>query len=130
MLDFFVDLSEKRVDLGGSQFSESSLERGGILRVLPQRNVVTLELGIHVHLVQHCFFIARIVMVNNGSLRSFTKRLISNVESCAFMTRTFFRTNWHILCICFNNEPPRSFMCRSNVGILSLQMNVLRLHSS
>ena len=27
MLDFVVDLFEKRVDLGGSQFSESILER-------------------------------------------------------------------------------------------------------
>ena len=43
-LDFVVDLVEERVDLGGSQFSESSLERWYSAHA-SQQNVVALEFG-------------------------------------------------------------------------------------
>ena len=57
----------------------------------------------------------RIVMVNNGSHRSFTKCFLSNVECFAFMTRTCLRTIWHIFCVCFNNGSTRSFRRNSFV---------------
>ena len=44
MLDFVVDLVEERVDLGGSQFSESILKRWCSAHA-SQQNVVTLEFG-------------------------------------------------------------------------------------
>ena len=44
MLDFVVDLVEEHVDLGGSQFSESILERWYFAHA-SQRNVVVLEFG-------------------------------------------------------------------------------------
>ena len=44
MLDFVGDLVEERVDLGGSQFSESILERWYSAHA-SQRNVVALEFG-------------------------------------------------------------------------------------
>ena len=44
MLDFVVDLVEERIDLGGSQFSESILERWYSAHA-SQQNVVTLEFG-------------------------------------------------------------------------------------
>ena len=109
MLDFVVDLVEERVDLGGSQFSESILERWYSAHA-SQQNVVALEF---------CLLMTQIVMINNGSLRSFTKCFVSNVECFAFMKRTCLRTIWHIFCVCFNNESLRSFMCLSNVGILT-----------
>ena len=44
MLDFVVDLVEEHVDLDGSQFSESNLERWYSARA-SQRNVAVLEFG-------------------------------------------------------------------------------------
>ena len=44
MLDFVVNLVEERVDLGGSQFSESILERWYSAHA-SQQNVVALEFG-------------------------------------------------------------------------------------
>ena len=44
MLDFVVDLDEERVDLGGSQFSESILDRWYLAHA-SQQNVVILEFG-------------------------------------------------------------------------------------
>ena len=44
MLGFVVDLVEERVDLGGSQFSESILERWFSAQA-SQQNVVALEFG-------------------------------------------------------------------------------------
>ena len=44
VLDFVVDLVEERVDLGGSQFSESILERWYSAHT-SQRNVVEMEFG-------------------------------------------------------------------------------------
>ena len=44
MIDSVVDLVEEHVDLGGSQFSESILERWYFARI-SQRNVVVLEFG-------------------------------------------------------------------------------------
>ena len=44
MLDFAVDLVEEHVDLGGSQFFESILERWYSAHA-SQQNVVTLEFG-------------------------------------------------------------------------------------
>ena len=74
MLDFVVDLVEERVDLSGSQFSESSLERWYFAHA-SQQNVAILEFG------SPC-------SPRTGSHRSFTKCFISNVECFAFMTRT------------------------------------------
>ena len=53
MIDFVVDLVEEHVDLGGSQFSESILERWYSAHA-SQQNVVILNSEVHVHLVQHC----------------------------------------------------------------------------
>ena len=47
MIDFVVDLDEEHVDLDGSQFSESVLERWYSAHA-SQRNVV-----VHVRLVHH-----------------------------------------------------------------------------
>ena len=47
MLDFVVDLVEEHVDLDGSQFSESILERWYSAHASQQSEV-------HVHLVQNC----------------------------------------------------------------------------
>ena len=44
MIDSVVDLVEEHVDLDGSQFSESIVERWYFVRV-SQRNVVVLEFG-------------------------------------------------------------------------------------
>ena len=44
MLDFVVDLVEERVDLGGSQYSESVLERWYSAHA-SQQNVVALKFG-------------------------------------------------------------------------------------
>ena len=44
MFDFVADLVEERVDLGGSQFSESILERWYSAHA-SQQNVVALEFG-------------------------------------------------------------------------------------
>ena len=44
MIDAVVDLVEEHVDLDGSQFSESIVERWYVARV-SQRNVVVLEFG-------------------------------------------------------------------------------------
>ena len=44
MIGFVVDLVEEHVGLGGSQFSESILERWYFARA-SQRNVVVLEFG-------------------------------------------------------------------------------------
>ena len=44
MIDSVVDLFEEHVNLGGSQFSESILERWYFARIA-QRNVVNLEFG-------------------------------------------------------------------------------------
>ena len=120
MLDSVVDLVEEHVDLGGSQYSGSILERWYSAHA-SQRNVVDLEFGSPcpprspslTHETQ-------IVMINNGSFRSFTKCFISNVECFAFMNRTCLRTIWHIFCVCFNNESARSLMCLSNVEIFSV----------
>ena len=78
MIDSVVDLVEEHVDLGGSQFSESIVERWYFARV-SQRNVV-----VHVCLVHHHRFMI-LVMNNNGFLHSFTKYFISNVERVGFM---------------------------------------------
>ena len=51
-----------------------------------------------------------IVMVNNG-LSVLSRSVLSPTLTC-------LTTIWHIFCVCFNNESPRSFMCRFNVGIL------------
>ena len=59
MIDFVVDRVEEHVDLDGSQFSESIVERWYFARI-SQRNVVVLEFGSHVRLVTH-------VMISNGS---------------------------------------------------------------
>ena len=42
MIDSVVDFFEEHVDLGGSQFSESNVERWYFARI-SQRNVVVLE---------------------------------------------------------------------------------------
>ena len=52
MIDSVVDLVEEHVDLDGSQFSESILERWYSVRV-SQRNVVVWNSEVHVCLVHH-----------------------------------------------------------------------------
>ena len=52
MIDSVVDLVEEHLDLDGSQFSESIVERWYFVSV-SQRNVVVLEFGSHVGLVHH-----------------------------------------------------------------------------
>ena len=52
MIDFVEDLVEEHVDLDGSQFSESILERLYSAHA-SQRNVVVLESEVHVRLVHH-----------------------------------------------------------------------------
>ena len=118
-LDFFVDLVEERVDLGGSQFSESILERWYSAHA-SQQNVVPLEFGSPCPPRSPFFLMTQVVMIKNGSHRSLTKCFISNVERFAFMNRTCLRTIWHIFCVCFSNESPRSLMCLFNVGILTV----------
>ena len=120
MIDFVVGRVEEHVDLGGSRFSESILERWYSAHA-SQQNVVTLEFG------SPCprsftiiFSSTQVVMINNGSLRSLTKCFISNVEHFAFMNRTYWRTIWHISCVCFSNGSPRSLMCLLNVGIFTV----------
>ena len=77
MIDSVVDLFEEHVDLGGSQFSESIIERWYFARI-SQRNVVVLEFGSPCRPRSHYFIMTQIVMINNGSHRSLTKCFISN----------------------------------------------------
>ena len=88
MIDFVVGLVEEHVDLDGSQFVESILKRWYSAHT-SQRNVVVLEFGSpcppRSPLLTH-------VMISNGSFRSLTKCVISNVERFASMSRTCLRT--------------------------------------
>ena len=59
-----------------------------------------------------------IVMINNGSLRSFTRCFISNVKCFAFVTRTCWATIWHIFCVCFNNGLPDLSCANSTLRLL------------
>ena len=113
LLEFVVALVEERVDLGGSQFYESILERWYSAHASQQNVVVFWNSEVHVRLVHHYLLMTQIVMINNGFFRSLTKCFISNVECFASMNRTCLSTIWHIS----NNEAPRSFMCLFNVGI-------------
>ena len=123
-LDFVVDLVEERVDQGGSQFSESILER--LFSAYAYQQIATvLDLGVQVRLVHHHWLTTQIVMINNGSPCSLTKCLISNVERSTFMSRTCLRTTWHIFCFCFSDESPRSLMCLFNVGLLTSRCTCL-----
>ena len=75
---------------------------------------------VHVHLVQHCLHMTWIVMVYIRLHRSITKCFVSNVESCAVMTRTCFATIWHIFSVCFDTGLNRSVMCQFNVETLTV----------
>ena len=119
MLEFFVDLVEKRVDPGGSQFSGFILERLCSAHA-SQQNVVVLEFGSPCPSRSFFLLMTQIVIINNVFRRCLAKCFVSNVECFVFMTRTCLKTIWHIFCICFNNESPRSFMCRSNVGCFTV----------
>ena len=72
LLDFVKNLVEERVDLGGSQFSESILERS-TLRLLHDRMWWPLEFGSPCSPHSPLFSHDSNDMINNGSLRSFTK---------------------------------------------------------
>ena len=119
-LDFVVDLVEKHVDLGGSQFFWINS------RTLVLCACFTTECG-SFGIRKSMFgsftigwFMTQIVMINNGLLRSFTKCFISNIERSAFMNRTCLKTIWHMFSVFYTNESPRSLMCLVNVGILSV----------
>ena len=118
-LCFVVDLVEEHVDLGGSQFSESILERLYSAHA-SQWNVVTLEFGSPGSSRSALFARDLIRHSYNGLPRSLTKRSVFNVESHAFMTRTCLETVWHIFCVCFNNGLPSSVMCHFNVETLAV----------
>ena len=89
MIDSVVDLFEEHVELGGSQFSESVVERWYFARI-SQRNVVVLEFG------SPCP--PRSPSLTHDSrpdqqrtFLSFTKYFISNVERFVFMIETCLR---------------------------------------
>ena len=114
MIDFVVDLVEERVDLGGSQFSESILERWYSAHA-SQQNVVVLEFWSPCS-PRSALFAHDLNCHDQQRVSPF----FPNVECFAFMTRTCSRTIWHIFCVCSNNESPRSFMCLFNVEILTV----------
>ena len=94
MIDSVVDLIEEHVDLDGSQFSESIVERWYFARI-SQRNVVVLEFG------------------SPGSPRSPLLTLVMiivNVERVAFTRRTYSRAVLRFSCVKSSNKSPRSFM--------------------
>ena len=86
MINSVVDLFEQHVDLGGSQFSESVVERWYFARI-SHRNVVVLEFGSPclprspslVHDSRH---------EQQWIFHSFTKYFIINVGRIAVMNRT------------------------------------------
>ena len=71
MIDSVVDLVEEHVDLNGSQFSESIVERWYFARI-SQRNVVVLEFGSPCRPRSPSLFMT-LVMISNGIFHSFTK---------------------------------------------------------
>ena len=122
MIDSVVDLVERHVDLGGSQFSESIDERWYFARV-SQRNVVVLEFGSPCPL--------RSPSLTHDSrheqqwiFHSFTKYFIINVERFAVMNRTYSRAVLCFSCMKSSNRSPRSVMSLLNIDSLCLQMNV------
>ena len=83
MFDSVADLVEEHVDLDGSQFSESILERWCSARA-SQRNVVVLEFG------SPCLLRSP-SLIHDSRYPFFTKYFIFNVERSAFMSRTCLR---------------------------------------
>ena len=118
MIDSVVDLFEEHVDLGGSQFSESIVERWYLTRI-SQRNVVVLESGSpcsprspsSVHDSRH---------EQQWIFHSFTKYFIINVERIAFMSRTYSRTVLCFSCMNSSNKSPRSVMSLLNIETLTV----------
>ena len=114
MIDSVVDIVEERVDLGGSQISESILERWYFARV-SQRNVVVLEFGSTwqprspslVHDSRHD---------QQWIFHYFTKYFIFNVERIAFMRRTYSRAVLRFSRMKSSNRSPRSVMSLFNIG--------------
>ena len=94
MIDSVVDLVEEHVDLDGSQFSESIVERWYFARI-SQWNVVVLEFGSPclprspslIHDSRHD---------QQWIFHSFTKFFIFNVERIAFMKRTYSRAVFRV----------------------------------
>ena len=120
MIDFVVDLVEEHVDLDGSQIFWISS------RTLVLWACFTTEFGSPGirNSISAWFTIIdswlTSVMIINGSLRSFTKYFIFNVERFAFIRRSCLRTVWHINHVMRDNKSHRSLMCLFNIEILSV----------
>ena len=118
MLDFVVDLVVERVDLDGSQFSESNC------RTLVLCACFTRESGnpgIRKSMfVSFNFFSWLELSWLTAGLTVLSRSVCLQRRMFRFMTRMCLRIIWHIFCVCSNNESLRSFMCHSNVEILSV----------
>ena len=96
MLDFVVDLAEERVDLGGSQFSESVLERWYFAHA-SQQNVAIQEFG-SPRSPRSALFARDLIRHGLQLVASFfheAKRFVSNVE--CFALKLLFRISCSIL---------------------------------
>ena len=93
MIDSVVDLDEEHVDLDGSQFSESIVERWYFARVSRQNVVV------HVHLVQHCLLMTWFVMGLQRIAPFYHELFLLQLWSLCFHDRNVFGTIWHIICL-------------------------------
>ena len=109
LVDSVVDLVEEHVDLDGSQFSESIVERWYFARI-SQRNVVVLEFG------SPCR--PRSPSLVHDSCHDqqwifpfFTKYFIRNVERIKFMT--YLRVV--LCCSCVSNKSSCSFISLLNI---------------
>ena len=118
MIDSVVDLVEGHVDLDGSQFSESIVERWYFARDY-QRNVVVLEFGSSCPL-RSPFLIHDHVMISKGFFHSFTKFFIFNVGRIAVMRRTHSRAVLRFCRIKSSNKLLRSFMSLNNIETLTV----------
>ena len=114
-LGFVVDRVE-----GGSQFSESILERLCSAHA-SQQNVVTLEFGksmftsfsIVCSWLESSWFTTGCTDLSRSVSSPTLNIMLSWQETC-------LATIWHIFCVCFNNGLPRSIMCQFNVETLTV----------
>ena len=111
MIDSVVDLSEEHVDLGGSQFSESFVERWYSAHI-SQRNVVVLEFGSPC-LPRSPPSVHDSRQEQQWIFHSFTKYFIINVERIGFMT--YLRVVLCCSCMKNSNRSSRSVMSLLNI---------------